>query len=190
MSAHSPSSTALPLPRTGTSAPGTTAGNPFVEGVFAPVGEELTLHNLRVEGELPPDLDGMYVRIGPNPLKPPHTARHHWFMGDGMVHGLRLQDGKALWYRNRYIGAASVQKALGRPPVPGQTRGIFDTVNTNVYGHAGRIWASVEAGPAPVQLDWELNSVRHGLFDSPPHASLQRSPPPGSGHGGSACRLL
>src|SRR5690606_29151613 len=67
----------------------------------------------------------------------------------------------------RYIGSAKVQKALGRPLVPGETRGIFDTVNTNVYGHAGRIWASVEAGPTPVQLDGELNSVRHGMFDSP-----------------------
>jgi carotenoid cleavage dioxygenase-like enzyme len=142
-------------------------GNLFLDGAFAPVKEETTAHRPKVRGELPKDLNGLYVRIGPNPLKPPKAAKHHWFAGDGMVHGLKLNSGEAEWYRNRYIGSASVQKALGRPTVPGETRGIFDTVNTNVYGHAGRIWASVEAGPAPVQLDGELNSVRHGLFDSP-----------------------
>ncbi len=141
--------------------------NPFLSGAFAPVGEEVTARQLKVQGELPKDLNGLYVRIGPNPVKRPKADKHHWFVGDGMVHGLKLREGQALWYRNRYIGSATVQKALGRPLVPGETRGIFDTVNTNVYGHAGRIWASVEAGPTPVQLDGELNSVRHGMFDSP-----------------------
>src|SRR5690606_25173361 len=141
--------------------------NPFLTGAFAPVSEEVTARQLKVQGELPKDLNGLYVRIGPNPVKHPKADKHHWFVGDGMVHGLKLREGQALWYRNRYIGSATVQKALGRPLVPGETRGIFDTVNTNVYGHAGRIWASVEAGPTPVQLDGELNSVRHGMFDSP-----------------------
>ena len=143
------------------------AGNRFLTGPFGPVDKEATVHQLPVRGELPRDLNGLYVRIGPNPLKAPKADKHHWFVGDGMVHGLKMGDGQAQWYRNRYIGSASVQKALGRPPVPGQTRGIFDTINTNVYAHAGRIWASVEAGPAPVQLDGELNSLKHGLFDSP-----------------------
>lgn len=142
--------------------------NPFLLGAFAPVGQEVTHHALKVRGALPRDLNGLYVRIGPNPLKTPaRPEKHHWFTGDGMVHGLKLQDGQAQWYRNRYVGSASVHKRLGRPAVPGETRGIFDTVNTNVFSHAGRIWASVEAGPAPVQLDAELQSVRHGLFDSP-----------------------
>lgn len=170
-------STALPLTdvpaSTGTRrGPSTTqprdsAGNRFLEGPFAPVDQEVIHRHLPVRGTLPPELDGLYVRIGPNPLKPAKAARHHWFTGDGMVHGLRLQAGQALWYRNRYIGSASVNKVLGRAQVPGETRGIFDTVNTNVFGHAGRLWASVEAGPAPVQLDAELNTVRSGLFDSP-----------------------
>jgi carotenoid cleavage dioxygenase-like enzyme len=142
-------------------------GNPFLMGPFAPVAEEIDSRALRTQGQVPPELDGMYVRIGPNPIKAPNADKHHWFTGDGMVHGVRLQGGEASWYRNRYIGSKSAHRTLGRDPVPGDTRGIFDTVNTNVYAHAGRIWASVEAGPAPVQLDGALESVRHGLFDSP-----------------------
>lgn len=164
---NSLSTATLPLPRGAQDQAPTHAGNPFLLGAFAPVDEEVTHHHPRVRGELPTDLNGLYVRIGPNPMEVPKGDKHHWFTGDGMVHGLKLQGGQALWYRNRYIGSASVQKALGRPKVPGETRGIFDTVNTNVFGHAGRIWATVEAGPAPVQLDEELNTIKHGLFDSP-----------------------
>jgi 8'-apo-carotenoid 13,14-cleaving dioxygenase len=140
--------------------------NPFLQGPFAPVDQETTASNLKVTGNLPTDLNGLYVRIGPNPHKAPNPKKHHWFAGDGMVHGLQLQAGQAQWYRNRYIGSKTVNKALGRPLIEGKTRGVFDTVNTNVFGHAGRIWASVEAGPTPIQLDQELNSVRHSLFGS------------------------
>ncbi|RTL33655.1 MAG: carotenoid oxygenase [Burkholderiales bacterium] len=152
-------------------------GNIFLEGPFAPVDRETTATALQVTGSIPEELDGLYVRIGPNPLKAPQDPRkYHWFTGDGMVHGVRLSGGEALWYRNRWIGSKSVQRKLGRDPVPGKTRGIFDTVNTNVYGHAGRVWASVEAGPAPVQLDSELTSVRHGLFDSEPTVPFTAHP--------------
>jgi carotenoid cleavage dioxygenase-like enzyme len=143
-----------------------TTHNPFLQGPFAPVDKESTESALKVIGHLPTDLSGLYVRIGPNPLKAPNPKKYHWFSGDGMVHGIRLHDGQAQWYRNRYIGSKTVNKALGRPLIEGKTRGVFDTVNTNVFGHAGRIWASVEAGPTPIQLDGELTSVRHSLFGS------------------------
>jgi len=39
------------------------------------------------------------VRTGLNPLAGTNAAAYHWFSGDGMVHGIRLQDGKAEWYR-------------------------------------------------------------------------------------------
>lgn len=143
-----------------------TAGNLYLEGPFAPVPREETHADLHVEGTLPVELDGLYVRNGPNPFKRPDPRRHHWFVGDGMVHGIRLQAGRALWYRNRWVGGNRLHAALGRPHIAGQPRGLFDTVNTNVYAHAGRLWASVEAGPYPIELDPELGSRRHGLFDS------------------------
>jgi carotenoid cleavage dioxygenase-like enzyme len=141
--------------------------NPFLEGPFAPVQQEVTETTLKVTGTLPPELDGIYARIGPNPLEVPNPAAYHWFMGDGMVHGVRLSGGRALWYRNRWIGSDTLRQAQGRKRLPGPRQGVSDVVNTNVYGHAGRIWASTEAGVLPVQLDGELESLRHGLFDSP-----------------------
>lgn len=147
----------------------------FLDDVFAPVSGETETTALRVEGQLPEALNGLYARIGPNPLKA-NRKRYHWFIGDGMVHGLRLQDGHAAWYRSRYVGSNSVHKALGRPILPGPRRGPGDVVNTNVYGHAGRLWASVEAGMLPVQLDARLESVRHGTFNSPHKQAFSAHP--------------
>lgn len=139
--------------------------NPYLEGMFAPVGKESTLTSLAVSGSIPPELNGMLVRNGPDPIQVTNPATYHWFVGDGMVHGLRLEDGKALWYRNRHVGADKAQKLLGRPLLPGIRNGIVDVVNTNIIRHGNRLWALVEAGASPIELDAELNSIRHGLFD-------------------------
>lgn len=55
--------------------------------------------------------------------------------------------------------------ALGEPPAPGPRNGDSDTVNTNVLGHAGKIWALVEAGGFPVQINTELETVAHNPFE-------------------------
>lgn len=66
-------------------------GNLYLREPFAPVTQERTDTTLTVEGQLPPELNGLYARIGPNPLKPPvKHEKYHWFTGDGMVHGVRL----------------------------------------------------------------------------------------------------
>jgi len=39
----------------------------------------------------------------PNPGSGIDPAVHHWFLGAGMVHGVRLRDGRAEWYRNRRV---------------------------------------------------------------------------------------
>lgn len=140
--------------------------NFYLEGPYAPVQEERFETDLPVSGSIPPSLNGLFAQIGPNPMQVRNPATHHWFVGDGMVHGLRLEAGKACWYRNRWVGTDRVNRALGRPSVPGPRRGIFDVVNTNVFAHAGSIWATVEAGPLPAELDGELNTVGRGLFRS------------------------
>jgi carotenoid cleavage dioxygenase-like enzyme len=150
--------------------------NPFLEGPFAPVLSETTATQLAVTGTIPMELNGVLARIGPNPIHVENPATYHWFLGDGMVHGLRMRDGKAQWYRNRWVGTDSANRALGRPPVPGQQRGISDVVNTNIIGHGGRLWALVEAGTMPVEMDAELNTVKHGLFDSDVSAAFTAHP--------------
>ena len=79
------------------------AHNRYLTGNYAPVSEEVTAFDLQIIGELPTELNGRYLRNGPNPMVNVDPATHHWFMGDGMVHGIRLREGRAEWYRNRYV---------------------------------------------------------------------------------------
>ena len=139
--------------------------NRYLTGNYAPVEKEVTAFDLAVTGRIPDGLDGRYLRIGPNPVEPPDPDAYHWFTGDGMAHGVRLRDGKAEWYRNRFVRSTHVSEVLGEAPAPGPRHGGFDGANTNIIGHAGRTWAIVEAGSHPVELDDELSTIAHSDFD-------------------------
>jgi 8'-apo-carotenoid 13,14-cleaving dioxygenase len=139
------------------------APNPFLERVHAPLEEERTCTELSVTGEIPSELDGRYVRNGPNPITPPKAAAHHWFFGDAMLHGVRLRAGRAEWYRNRWIRGLAVSRALGERAAPGKRR-RSDVVNTNIVPHAGRAWALVEAGATPVRIGPQLETIAHDGF--------------------------
>ncbi len=135
---------------------------------------------------MPAELDGRYVRNGPNPVGPVDPATYHWFTGDGMVHGVRLRDGKAEWYRNRWVRSTAVSAALGEEPTPGERHGGMDTANTNVIGLAGRTFAIVEAGARPVELSDELATISHsdlgGTLPNGFSAHPKRDPATGSLH--------
>ncbi|GAA5064918.1 carotenoid oxygenase family protein [Nocardia callitridis] len=113
----------------------------YLEGPFAPVDTEITAYDLPVTGSIPAELDGRYVRNGPNPLKPADPATHIWGVGNGMVHGVRLRDGKAEWYRNRFVHGP------GFAPM------------VHVIEHGRQTFAMAEGGVAPALLDHELNTV-------------------------------
>ncbi len=134
--------------------------NPYLEGNYGPVHKEETLTDLPVTGRIPESLTGRYLRNGPNPVLAPEPSTYHWFAGDGMVHGIRLDGGMARWYRNRWVRNGDVAKALGEEPRPGPIVEGFDfAANTNVIGHAGRTFAIVEAGSRPYELTDELETV-------------------------------
>ena len=80
-----------------------TARNQYLEGNFAPVDQELTVTDLAVTGTIPKDLNGRYMRNGPNPISAVDPETYHWFTGTGMVHGVQLGGGRAGWYRNRWV---------------------------------------------------------------------------------------
>ncbi len=166
--------------------PRSTEPHPFLSGVHAPMSEEKTLTDLAVTGVIPAALDGRYLRIGPNPIEQ-DPAGYHWFIGDGMVHAIALRDGKALWYRNRWIRSTAVGAALGEPPAPGPRRGHGDTVNTNVVDIGGRTFALVEAGSYPVELSDTLEDQRYNAFDETLAGSFtahpHRDPLTGEHHG-------
>lgn len=129
---------------------------PFhLQGNFAPVQDELSITDLEVVGAIPPELDGLYVRNGANPKS---GFSEHWFLGDGMVHGVKLEAGRAAWYRNRYVRT----KRLDHPDAERiSPEGVIDRTlscaNTSVFAHAGEILA-LEEGSFPYVLDAELET--------------------------------
>ncbi|MFO0572798.1 MAG: carotenoid oxygenase family protein [Polyangia bacterium] len=118
----------------------------WLTGNFAPVPER-DLTEITLEGTLPDALDGLYLRNGSNPMS---GAAPHWFLGDGMVHGVRLKSGRALYYRNRYVRTA--QLAQGPNPAGSPPSLEVNASNVSVVYHAGRVLSSGEVG-LPYRLD-------------------------------------
>lgn len=139
--------------------------NRYLEGAFAPLHDEYTLTDLEVVGHIPDFLDGRYVRNGPNPIGEIDPALYHWFLGDGMVHGVRLSNGKADWYRNRYVRGPQACRLLGETPPTGRFKISTLGANTNVIGHAGKTLALIESGIANYELTEELDTVGVCNFD-------------------------
>ena len=129
------------------------------QGGFAPVAEEVTLTDLEVTGAIPSALSGLYVRNGSNPAS---GTSVHWFMGDGMVHGLRIEGGRAQWYRNRYVRTTLYENgwSFAEGGIPG---GGITQSNVSVIHHAGRLLTLGEVG-LPFELEpAELGTV--GAYD-------------------------
>ncbi|WP_370329372.1 carotenoid oxygenase family protein [Mycolicibacterium hippocampi] len=139
--------------------------NRYLEGAFAPLSEEFTLTDLEVTGTIPDHLDGRYLRNGPNPVGEIDPDLYHWFVGDGMVHGIRIRDGRAEWYRNRWVRGPLAAGTLGEPTPQGRFPISGVGANTNVIGHAGKTLALIESGVANYELTDELDTVGVCDFD-------------------------
>ena len=136
----------------------------YLRGNFAPVADELTAHDLPVTGELPAALNGTYVRNGPNPRA---GSSPDWRLGDGMLHGVHLSQGRARWYRNRFLRTAELA-ASAPPPIADEAERRVARLrgggrsNTHVVAHGGRILSLVESA-WPLIVDAELSTL--GSFD-------------------------
>ncbi len=124
----------------------TTKKNYYLQGNYAPVKNLISETGLKVTGQIPKDLSGLFVRNGPNPMGAVNEKKHHWFLGEGMLHGIRLDSGNALWYKNKLVD------------------GNDSNANTSVISHGGKIYAIVEAGGYPVEIDQDLNSLNTKPF--------------------------
>jgi carotenoid cleavage dioxygenase len=130
----------------------------FRTGNYAPVHDELTEFDLPVEGSIPAELNGWYLRNGPNP----RAGEGHWCVGDGMVHGVRLENGRAAWYRNRWVRTESFER-----PVPlyndDGSRNLHSSIaNTHVVRHAGKTLALMEFS-LPYEISNDLQTL--GVYD-------------------------
>ncbi len=132
-----------------------------LQGYLAPVPDEIDARDLTVHGSLPPELHGRYLRNGPNPR--PGETTPHWFTGHGMVHGIRLRDGRAEWYRNRWVRTRALDgEAMIGPD--GTIDHRVGVANTHVLAHAGRLMALVESS-FPHLLTPDLDTVGTCDFD-------------------------
>jgi carotenoid cleavage oxygenase len=138
--------------------------NPYLAGNFAAVDAEVEAADLAVTGALPPELEGWFLRVGPNPIDP-DPGSYHWFMGDGMVHAVELRGGRAASYRNRWVRTDAAAALLGEPPVPGQpaeSNPVPNAANTALVLHAGHLLALYETS-LPTELTPQLET--RGRYD-------------------------
>lgn len=145
---------------------------PALSGAFAPIEEESVIDDLQIEGEVPADLNGIYVRNGPN-RRFEAPGRYHWFDGDGMLHAVRFDRGR-VQYRNRWVMTQALQEELAagralwqgikdpprrdRPDMP-----IKNTSNTDVKFFAGRLASMWYLGGDVYECDpYDLST--HGIL--------------------------
>jgi len=144
--------------------------HPYLSGAWTPLHEEVTVNELKLlEGEVPADIDGVYLRNTENPVHQP-LGRHHPFDGDAMVHQVSIQHGKAS-YRNRFvrthcfeaeqIAGQALWGGLMDPPGTsvrpgfGAHGGLKDTGSTDIVVHGGVAYATFyQCGEA-----WMLDPV-------------------------------
>ena len=143
--------------------------HPYRTGPWQPQTTEWRTESLDVvQGEIPSDLDGVYLRNTENPLHPAIT-NYHPFDGDGMVHVVGFRDGTA-FYRNRFVRTdgftveQDAQKSLWaglaeRPSVSLMDHGwgartmMKDASSTDVVVHAGVAKTSFYQGGDLYRLD-------------------------------------
>jgi len=144
------------------------SNHPYLCGPWTPVHEEVDVDELEViEGEIPRDLDGIYLRNTENPVHQP-LGRHHPFDGDAMIHAVSFRGGKAS-YRNRFVRTHCFQAeqdaggalwgGLMDPPGTSVRPGfgahgsLKDTGSTDIVVHAGVALATLYQCGEAWQLD-------------------------------------
>ena len=139
----------------------TEEGNDYLHDSYhGPVDKEITAIDLKVVGQIPPDLDGVYIRNSHNPVEHSISGRYHWFDGDGMVHGVAFKQGQAD-YRNRMVmteGYLKEQEA-GEGLYPGlrdgfqAEDGLKNNSGTDVLLHNGEFKTMFSRCGKPYRLD-------------------------------------
>jgi carotenoid cleavage dioxygenase-like enzyme len=142
------------------------AATRYLSGRFAPVPAETDADNLVVDGSLPEDLHGVFMRNGPNPKFPPLGSYTYPLEGDGMIHAVWLSDGRAR-YRNRWVSTAGLraEERAGRA--------LFGGIMTPAFVDQGLLGPDPDPG-WPVKLDAFINIVRHGGH----YLALEEGTPP------------
>lgn len=135
---------------------------PSLNGNNAPIRQEDCWEDLTVIGQLPADLNGLYVRNGPNAYFPPDW-RYHAYDGDGMLHAVRFDKGRAS-YCNKWIkteglkeeiaAGCALWRGLKEPPRTDTPEApLKNTANTDVKYYAGHLIAMWYRSGTPYAVD-------------------------------------
>ena len=81
--------------------------HPYMKGAWEPFYDEFEVINLDSIGSIPKDFDGVYLRNTENQIHEP-IGRFHPFDGDGLLHSIVFQNGKAD-YRNKFVRTEGFQ---------------------------------------------------------------------------------
>ena len=114
--------------------------HPYMNGAWTPNYDEYDATDMQVIGEIPRDIDGVYVRNTENPAHPALEGLYHPFDGDGMIHAVGFRDGKA-FYRNRFVrtdGFLAEQEA-GGPLWAGIAERPENSIRQDGWGARGRM---------------------------------------------------
>ena len=129
------------------------SNHPYLTGAWTPLMEEVDAPELDViDGTIPTDIDGIYLRNTENQVHQP-LGRFHPFDGDAMIHQISFQNGKAS-YRNRFVrtrcfgaeqeAGGSLWGGLADPPSIALRPGygahgsLKDNASTDIVVHAGK----------------------------------------------------
>ncbi len=159
------------------------SNHPYLSGPWTPCHEEVEVAELEMlEGEIPGDIDGIYLRNTENPVHQP-LGRHHPFDGDAMIHQVSISGGKAS-YRNRFVrthcfaqeqiagqalwGGLMDPHGTSLRPGFGAHGGLKDTGSTDIIVHAGTALATLyQCGEA-----WQLDPVTLDTLGKAPWGPL------------------
>ncbi|MDV6268983.1 carotenoid oxygenase family protein [Rhodococcus globerulus] len=113
--------------------------HPYRTGPWRPQTTEWSATDLVVEGEIPADLDGVYLRNTENPVHP-SLGNYHPFDGDGMVHVVGFRDGK-VFYRNRFVKTDGflAEQESGGPLWTGIVGNPNKSIREDGWGARGRL---------------------------------------------------
>ena len=162
--------------------------NPYLAGNFAPVDKEnVDVATEIIEGQIPKDFSGLFLRIGPNHIPGHYSRKYHLFDGHGMLHALRVTPSGEIKYTNQYVQTPRflLEKELNRSVflIIGEFYGLIGLfkilfiapliekyskisnliggqANTALVQHNSKLFATHE-GSLPFEIKW--NDVNHTI---------------------------
>eukprot|EP01096_Ripella_sp_DP13-Kostka_P007990 TRINITY_DN2956_c0_g1_i2.p1 TRINITY_DN2956_c0_g1~~TRINITY_DN2956_c0_g1_i2.p1 ORF type:complete len:504 (+),score=162.43 TRINITY_DN2956_c0_g1_i2:8-1519(+) len=137
---------------------------------------QFVAYTLYVQGNIPTDLVGEFFRNGANPVFVPRGG-HHWFDGDGMIHGVRLQADGNVNYVNRYVDTyrLAMERAVGGSLFPriGEMKGwtgLAKLIFNGIKGSLGLLSASRGSGSANTAVQFHNGKLLALVENDEPYA--------------------